>query len=91
MMGCLWSENSWIVCLESLLAPPPLPLPSPLTSTHSLHTTHTFHTQKFPILDTDGVPTAVGAVATDVTELTRATANSPALWNGTLTLSLPAR
>lgn len=36
--------------------------------------THTFLTQKFPILDRDGVPTAVGAVATDITELTRATA-----------------
>ena len=34
----------------------------------------TWLAQKFPILDPDGVPTAVGSVATDITELTRATA-----------------
>jgi PAS domain S-box-containing protein len=33
---------------------------------------HTFLTVRFPILDPDGVPTGVGAVATDITELTRA-------------------
>jgi PAS domain S-box-containing protein len=32
---------------------------------------HTFLTVRFPILDPDGVPTGVGAVATDITELTR--------------------
>jgi PAS domain S-box-containing protein len=33
---------------------------------------HTFLTVRFPVLDPDGVPTGVGAVATDITELTRA-------------------
>jgi PAS domain S-box-containing protein len=31
---------------------------------------HTFLAQKFPLLDDEGVPTAVGTVATDITELT---------------------
>nr|WP_249420095.1 PAS domain-containing protein [Rhabdothermincola salaria] len=31
---------------------------------------HTFLAQKFPLLDDDGVPTAIGTVATDITELT---------------------
>ena len=30
--------------------------------------------QKFPVLDAEGVPTAIASVATDITELTRATA-----------------
>ncbi|MCU0310519.1 MAG: PAS domain-containing protein [Acidimicrobiales bacterium] len=34
----------------------------------------TWLAQKFPVLDPDGVPTAVGSVATDITELTRANA-----------------
>jgi PAS domain S-box-containing protein len=32
---------------------------------------HTFLTVRFPLLDDDGVPTAIGAVATDITELTQ--------------------
>ena len=38
-----------------------LPLPDGL---------HTFLAQKFPVLDDDGVPTAIGTVATDISELT---------------------
>ena len=33
---------------------------------------HTFLTVRFPVLDPDAMPTGVGAVATDITELTRA-------------------